>query len=173
MSIPLPRLALMIEVKDDKIFNKLDEQLAQVPSITKTDEPNLKMRTSTYPLLPDYELRGTVARWDKFIVIASDDGLLRDMIAAQKGGAGFKASPLYAKLSSGLPAEGNGFSVATKAFTELVVNYQRQSMEKKGDVLPAQLVWFQKLMLSQTPKDAYSVSAHVENGWLTVSKSAE
>ena len=173
MVIPAPRLALLIEVKDDKLFNKVDQTLAQMPSIIKTDEPNLKMRTMAYPVMPDFELRGTVARWDKFLVLASDDHLLRDMIATQKGGAGFKASPLYAKLSSGMPAEGNGFNLTTKAFLELVRNYQKQAMAKQGDAMPAQLAWLQKMMLSQTPKDTYSVSAHVENGWLTVSKNAQ
>lgn len=172
MSIPLPRLALLIEVKDDKLFDKLDGTLAQIPSIIKADEPGLKMRTMAYPLMPDYELRGSVARWDKYLVIASDDYLIRDMMAAQKGGPGFKASPLYAKLSPGLPTEGNSFTVQTRQVTELILAYQRQTMAAQKGLLPAQYEWLQKMLYSQTPKDQISVSGHVENGWLAVGKAA-
>ena len=174
MTVPLPRLALLIEVKDEKVFNRVDQLLAAVPSIIKTDEPGLKLRTSTYPVSPDYELRPSVARWDKYLVFTSDDHLLRDMIAVQKGGAGFKASPLYAKLSPGLPGEGNGFTLQTKAFAELVINYQKQTMAaRKGTGANlAQLEWFQKFWLSRSLKDQFAVTGHVENGWLTVSKAS-
>ena len=172
MSIPLPRLALLIEVKDDKLFDKVDQTLGVVPSIIKTDEPGLKTRTFAYPLMPDYELRATVARWDKYLVLATDDHLVRDMTAAQKGGAGFKASPLFAKLSPGLPGEGNGFTLQTRAFTQLVLDYQRQAVAAQKGATPAQYEWLQKLMLSQGAADQFSVSGHVENGWLKVSKVA-
>lgn len=172
MSIPLPRLALLIEVKDDKLFDKVDQTLGGLPSIIKTDEPGLKLRTMAYPLMPDYELRASLARWDKYLVIATDDHLVRDMMAAQKGGPGFKASPLYAKLSPGLPTEGNGFMLQTRAFTQLVIDYQRQALAAQKGATPAQLEWFQKLMLAQGPQDQFSVSGHVENGWLRVSKVA-
>ena len=172
MSIPLPRLALLIEVKDDKLFDKADQTLGGLPSIIKTDEPGLKMRTMPYPAMPGYELRASLARWDKYLVIATDDHLIRDMMAAQKGGPGFKASPLYAKLSPGLPTEGNGFTVQTRAFTQLVIDYQRQAMASQKGATPAQLEWFQKLMLAQGAQDQFSVSGHVENGWLRVGKVA-
>ena len=124
-----------------------------------------------YPVMPDFELRPTVARFDKFLVIASDDGLVRDMIAVQKGGAGFKSSPAYTRLSSGLPAQGNGFSVMTQAFMKVVHDFQKQAMaSQKGGASPAQNEMLAKLLLSDTTADSYSVSAHVENGWLSVGK---
>ncbi len=149
MKIPAPRLALLIEVKDDKLFNKVDEQLAQRPGIVKTDEPGLKMRTSSYPLLPDFELRATVARWDKFLVIASDDKLVRDMIAVQKGGAGFKASPAFAKDSAGLPSQGNGFSLTTHLLMETVRNVQKQMLASQKGASSAQTEWLTKYFLSR------------------------
>ena len=172
MTIPLPRLALLVEVKDDKLFDKADQSLGAIPSIIKTDEPGLKMRTFSYPLTPDYELRATVARWDKYLVIATDDHLVRDMVTAQRGSAGFKASSLFAKLSPGLPGEGNGFTLQTRAFTQLVLDYQRQAMAAQKGTTPAQYEWLQKLMLSQGAADQFSVSGHVENGWLKVGKVA-
>ena len=148
VKIPAAKLALLIEVKDDKFFNKIDGLLAAVPGIVKTDEPGLKMRTSSYPLMPGFELRPTVARWDKFLVIASDDGLIRDMIAVQKGGAGFKASPAFAKLSSGLPAQGNGFNLTTHAFLDTIRNVQKQALASAPGASTAQNEWLSSLLLS-------------------------
>ncbi len=170
MKIPAPRLALLIEVKDNKYFDKLDALLAGAPQVIKTDEPGLKMRTMPYPAMPDFELRPTLARWDKFLIVASDDHLVRDMIAVQKGGAGFKASPAFAKLSSGLPTQGNGFSLMTQGLMELVRNFQKQMLSSQKGASAAQTEWMMKLLQSDVTGDSYSVSAHVENGWLAVSK---
>ncbi len=174
MKIPAPRLALLIEVKDDKYFNKIDELLGSLPpmiSISKVDEPGLKMRTTSYPL-GDFEVRPTVARWDKFLLIASDDHLIRDMIAVQKGGAGFKASPAFAKDSAGLPTQGNGFSLTTQALMQALRDYQKQTLAslKGTGTSPMQTEWLSKFLLSDTSGDSYGVSAHVENGWLAVGK---
>ena len=170
VKVPSGRLALLIEVKDDKFFNKIDGLLAMLPGIVKTDEPGLKMRTMSYPVSAQFEARPTVARWDKFLVLASDDHLLRDMIAVQKGGAGFKASPAFAKDSAGLPGQGNGFSLVTHTLMENIRRVQKQTLANQGGPSTAQNEWLMKLMLSEAAGDSYTVSGHVENGWLTVNK---
>ncbi len=170
MKVPSGRLALLIEVKDDKFFNKIDALVGQMPGIIKTDEPGLKMRTTSYPVAPGFDLRPTVARWDKFLVIASDDRLLRDMIAAQKGSAGFKASPAFAKVSAGLPSQGNGFNLTTHTLMENVRNVQKQVLANRQGPSDPQTEWLMKLLFSDAPGDSYTVSGHVENGWLTVNK---
>ena len=104
------------------------------------------MRTRS---LPDFELRATVARWDKFLVIATDDKLVRDMIAVQKGGAGFKASPAFAKDSAGLPGQGNGFNLTTHtAHGERSATLQKQMLAraKRPASSNAQTEWMTKLM---------------------------
>ena len=58
-----------------------------------------------------------------------------------------------------------------------MLNYQKQSLTaRKGAAAGAnmaQLEWVQKLMMSRSVRDQLSVSGHVENGWLTVSKAAD
>ncbi len=169
MKVPAARLALLIEVKDDKFFNKIDALVGGMPGIIKVDEPGLKMRTMSYPAIPGFELRPTVARWDKFLVVASDDGLLRAMIAAQKGG-GYKASPAFAKVSAGLPVQGNGFTLTTHSLMETVRDVQKQVMANQSGPSTAQNEWLMKYLFSDVPGDSYTVSGHVENGWLTVNK---
>ena len=151
MKVPSGRVALLIEVKDDRLFNKIDGLLGMLPGITKTDEPGLKLRTMSYPVTPQFEARPTVARWDKFLVLASDDRLLRDMIAVQKGGAGFKASPAFAKVSAGLPSQGNSFTLMTRTLMENVRNLQKQALTNQPGASGAQSEWLVKLLYSDVP----------------------
>ena len=170
LKVPSGRLALLIEVKDDKFFNKLDGMLGMMPGIVKTDEPGLKMRTMSYPVTKDFEARPTLARWDKFLVLASDDHLVRDMIAVQKGGAGFKASPAFAKVSAGLPTQGNSFTLTTHTLMENLRNVQKQAITSQNGGSAAQNEWIANFLFAGAAADSYTVSGHVENGWLTVNK---
>ena len=170
LKVPSGRLALLIEVKDDKFFNKLDALLGFIPGVVKTDEPGLKMRTMSYPVAANFEARPTLARWDKFLVIASDDHLVRDMVAVHKGGAGFKASPAFAKVSAGLPTQGNSFTLVTRTLMENLRNVQKQALASQSGGPSAQNEWLAKFLLSDAVADSYTVSGHVENGWLTVNK---
>ena len=171
-SIPLPRLALIVAMNDDRIFQRLDQTLGMIPNLVKVDEPGLKMRTMAYPATPDFTVRVTVAMWDKFLVIASDDGLLRDLIAAQKSGQGFKTTPEFTRLSAGLPTQGNGFSVVTRRFGETLKQVQSDLMNRDATP-PEQRAFMEKLSSLQNVSESYSVSAHVDNGWLNVSKGSQ
>ena len=173
MTLPLPRLALIVRMNDDKIFARVDQVLGAIPMITKVDEDGLRMRTMPYPAAPNFTVRATVAQWDKFLVIASDDSLVRDMVAAQKSGHGLKATPEFAKLSAGMPTEGNGFTVLTREFGETVKTVQGELMKENNGAQDAQMAWVQKYYAGQNVGSTYSVSAHVDDGWLSVSKGAK
>ena len=172
MTLPLPRLALLLPTNDDKIFARVDQTLGMIPTVTKVDEPGLRMRTMAFPALPDFTVRPTVAQWDKFLVIASDDGLIRDLIAAQKSGQGFKAGPEFAKLAAGMPMEGNGFTVLTRQFGEMVKRVQSEMLKQQAASAPDQMALMEKLYAAQSIGSTYTVSAHVEDGWLSVSQGA-
>ena len=171
-TLPLPRLALLLPMNDDKIFARLDQTLGMLPTITKVNEPGLRMRTMAFPLLPDFTVRPTVAQWGKVLVIASDDGLIRDVIAAQKSDAGFKAGPEFAKLSAGMPTEGNGFTVLTQRFGDTIKRVQTEMVKQQAGSAPDQAALLEKLYAGQNTGSNYTVSAHVEDGWLSVSKGA-
>ena len=170
VTVPFPRAALFLRMTDDRIFQRLDQVLAMLPNLTKVDEPNLRLRTMVFPAAPDFTVRATLAQWDKFLVLTSDDGLIRDMIAAQKSGQGFKATPEFAKLSAGMPTQGNGFSVSTQRFSETYQTLQKEMMNKNGGVPPEQKALFDKLSALQNVGNSYSVRSHVDNGWLSVGK---
>jgi hypothetical protein len=169
-TIPFPRLAVLIEVKDDRIFDRIGQTLAMFPAILKTGETGLRMFTMEYPVTPQFSVRATVARWDKYLILASDDQLVRDISAAQKSGQGFKTSPAFAKLSAGLPAEGNSFSVMTQTFVDAIKQFQSAAIKGQPGAAPGQAKFMQKLFSYQATGPTYGVSQHIADGWLFVNK---
>lgn len=175
VTIQTPRLALLVEVKDDLIFNRLEQVIGgMVPKLVKVDEPGLRMRTMAMPATPDYTARLTVAQWDKLFIIASDDQLIREMIATKKSGGGLKSSPAFAGLAAGMPTEGNGFSVVMPSFGDTIRRVQLEMMNNQPGSSPQQTQLMQKLLSGGGATSvAYTVSSHVDNGWLTISKGSQ
>jgi hypothetical protein len=168
-TIPLPKLAILIEMKNDRLYQRVEQLTGMFPNIQRTDEPGLHMLSTAFPLTPQFTVHPTVAQWGNFLVVASDDQLVRDIMAAQKSGQGFKASPAFAKLAAGLPAEGNGFGLATETFVQTMRDVQAGMLANQASHNPGQADFMQKLFAAQK-MGAYGVWAHVEDGWLQVTK---
>jgi len=168
--VPMPRAALVIEVKDDRLFQLIDKSVAPMPTLIRVDEPGLTMRTMVMPIMPPTELRATAAKWGNYLILATDDALVRDMIGAQSGGKGFKSTPEFAKLSAGLPKDGNGFQVVTQRFADTWARYQGDIMKGQPGMTPDQLAILQKFWGDNKVGASYSVTGHVDNGWLAVGK---
>lgn len=169
-SIPTPRLALIFQVKNDRIFQLIDKAVGPLPNLIRVDEPNLRMRTMAMPALPQMEVRGTAAQWGEYLVLATDDKLVRDLVAAQADGKGFKSTPEFATLSKGLPEAGNGFQIVTRRFADTWNRYQGEFMKHQPGMTPDQVAMLQKVWGDKKAGASYSVTGHVENGWLAVSK---
>jgi hypothetical protein len=168
-TIPAPRLALLVAVKNDLIFKQVDKMLGSNPGVIKVNEADLRMLTMPVPMIPALNLRPSVAQWNGFLVIASDDQLIRDMIAVQKGAPGYKSTPEYVALSAGLPQQGNRFGVTTQRFADTL--HKVQSQMQSTSAAPAQAAaiqhWFSTI---QKVAYGYGVGSHLPNGWLTVSQ---
>lgn len=170
VSIPEPRAALLVQVKDDRIFNRIDQIIGPSRGLVKVDEAGLRLRILPSPVPPPFELRPTVAQWGGWLILATDDKLVRDLIAAKATGKGFKSSAAFAKLAAGMPAEGNGFQLATAAFGETLARVQQEMVKGQPGTTPEQLAMMEKLLGSQKAGATYAVSAHLPNGWFVVSK---
>lgn len=169
--IPMPRLALLLETRDNRIFQRVDAVVGGFPGVVKADEPALHMRTMAFPATPKFTVRPTVAQTDKYLIIATDDSLVRDLLAAKTGG--FKSTPGFAKMSAGLPAEGNGFSLVTQSLVDTWKQVRAQMVNAQSKGSPSDDAIMQKLMDSQGIFTTYGVSSHLDNGWLTVSRGGQ
>ena len=170
ISIPAFRIALVVQVKNDRIFNQVDKLMGANPGIIRVDEGDLKMRTMQIPPMPPLTLRPTVAQWNGNLVIASDDSLLRDMIAAQKDGKGLKADSDFAKFAAGLPEEGNGFQIVAARFAD-AWNQLLNEAVKAQPGMPAEMATvMNKVMAFYKVAPSLRIWSHVDNGWLLVDK---
>ncbi len=174
-TMPAPRLAFFIAVKNDLVFKQVDKMLTGNPGVVKVEEPGLSMRTMPIPyVMPTLNLRPSIAMWNGYLVIASDDTIIRNAIAAQKGGPSFKSTPEYAAFSAGLPDQGNSFSVITQRFADTFQKFRNQFYANQPGVNPAQSALMQKIMShSQSPGRLMAVGSVLPNGWLSVSQGAQ
>ena len=169
LTIPFPRLALLFAVKNDLIFKTVDKMFAGTPGFATFVDPDVQMRLVQVPLANGVNLRPTLAQWNGFLVFATDDNLIRAMIAAQKGGPGFKTTAEYATLSAGLPEQGNSFVIATQHFADTVRKIETQvgASQPGGGARTALMERFEKT------GHFMSVGAVLPNGWLSISQGSQ
>ncbi|HEX4084794.1 MAG TPA: hypothetical protein VHY22_07785 [Chthoniobacteraceae bacterium] len=171
LDIPVPRLAIFIAVKNDIIFKQVDKMAGSNPGVIKVDQPDLHMRTMSLPMVPGLNLRPTIAQWNGYLVLASDDQLINQMIAVQKGGPGVKTAPDFVSISANLPAEGNSFAYTSPLFVETVHKIQGQMVANQPNISSTQAQaiqnWFSKY---QPMFCGYGVGSILPDGSLTISQ---
>lgn len=174
LSLPRPALALLLPAKDDRIFQQLDKLMAANPGTTRADAPGLLLRTmQEMPITPQIKLKPTLALWGGFLIVASDEQLIRDIIATRTGGHGLASTPEFAALSADLPTQGNGFQVTTRAFADTISRVQAEAMKDQGGIPAQQQALMNKLFLQNAGTATYAISTHLENGWLIASNTVE
>ena len=106
--LPEPALALMIKVKDDTIFSRLDPLISRNPQVIKTDKGELKMRTLSMRMpLP---VRPTLADAGNYLFLASNDKIVEELLAVKSGKRqSLKATDEFKRLSQGILLQGNRF----------------------------------------------------------------
>jgi len=170
LQIPEPGLMIVAKVKDDTLFNRLDEALQKSggQQVIRVDQPNLKMRTLPVPLPVPIELRPTVATSDGYLFIASSDALVQEALAV-KGGQkqGLKSTAEFKHLAADVPREGNGFSFVGQRLGATIIQIENQALQQGGKNSEAASAWLKSVLQAQKPGVGYSVSANSDEGWLT------
>jgi hypothetical protein len=164
VDVPEPGIMLVIKVKDDTIFNRVDEVLKDNKQVIKSDKDGVKMRTMPVPI---FSLRPTVARSGDYLFIASSDALIQEALDV-KGGKkpGLKTVDEFKRLAKGMPEQGNQFTFVSQRFTKTVQDVQTQIMSGQANVPAGQADLMKKLMSLNEPAYSYSVSANTDEGWV-------
>jgi hypothetical protein len=159
---------LVARVKDDTIFNRLDEALKQSgQQIFKTDEPNLKMRTLPVPLPLPVQLGLTLATSEGYLFIASNDALVRQALAVKAGQkSGLKTTEEFKRLAKDIPQQGNNFTFVSQRFSQTMNRIQRQALKLAPAGGAEQAKWLQSILSGGEPAFYYSVGANTPEGWL-------
>jgi hypothetical protein len=169
LEIPNPALCLMFKVKSDLIFDRVDQILNGSPIVkpllNKADEPDLKMLTVTLPIPLPVEVRPSLARVGDYLLLASSDTLVRQILAVKSGKTnGYKSTAEFKRLSQDVPNDGNNFSLTTSAIGALAGQIQEKAMaSQKMD--PEALKTFQQLFQRGANAGAYSVGVNGPDGW--------
>jgi len=174
LTIPEPGLLLVLEVNDDTIFNRIDEELKANPQVIRVDESGLKMRTMPVPLPFIGTLRPTTASSGGYLFIATSDELVKTALAVQSGKTpGLKSTDEFKHLSENLPTQGNNFTFMSERFGRVLFQIQQQAMAGQAKQSgAAQAKWMQSLLHSQSAF-AYSVGINTPQGCLTVGNSSQ
>ena len=166
LEIPSPAVAIVAKVNSNVIFDRVDALCKGNPLVVRVDRPDLKMRTMTIPLALPVELRPSIARSGDYLLLASSDALIQDILAVKAGKAkGFKSTPEFARLSQGIPEQGNNFALVADRFVKAMMQVQQQTLTNKGTMTPAQVDAMQHAFNCATNFGNYSVGVNGAEGW--------
>ena len=170
LEVPEPGLMIVAKVKDDTLFNRLDELLKKMnPQIVAVDKPNLKIRTMPVPLPLPIQLRPTVATADGYLFIATTDAMIQEVLAVKSGQKpGLKSTDEFKRLAKDVSEQGNQFTFMSQRFGRTFIQIQRQALEMNAKAQPALGQWAQSLLRPESATFSYCVSANTDEGWLTV-----
>jgi hypothetical protein len=166
LEIPSPGLCLVFKVNSNLIFDRVDAIANGNPLVTKVEEPDLKMRTLNIPLPIPVEVRPSLARVGDYMLLASSDNLVREIVAVKSGQKkGYKSTDEFKRLSQGVPSEGNNFSLATGAFAGTMAQISQKSMAGQN-LDPQALKMYEQLLQKSTNAGSFSVGANGPEGWV-------
>ena len=171
LQIPEPALLLVAKVKDDTLFNRIEQALHQNAGqqIVKVDKPGLKMRTWPLPLPLPIQLRPTVAAADGYLFIATTDALIQEVLAVKAGQhAGLKSTQEFQRLAKDVPVQGNSFSFVSQRFGQIMAKVQDQAMQMRPNATDSSTAWLKSFIGSGKPNASYIVAANTAEGWLAV-----
>ena len=167
LTIPEPGLAIFIQVQDDVLINRIDQALAAIPLVTKTDEPELKFRSVALPM-PMPFLRPTVA-WKKgLLILGSSDQLIREMFDVKAGKKpGLAATPTFKKYMTGLPTNGSSFAYMSPAVQKALHEVQLSSFKQDSRTDPAIQKLIETITNLSQPGTVCSVTEETPEGWIS------
>jgi len=169
LEIPEPALMLVAKVKDDTIFNRVDEALkSSGQSVFRTDEADLKMRTVALPLPLPIQLGPTIATSHGYLFIGSSDLIVKEALAVKSGKVpGLKSTPEFQHLAKGVPQEGNNFVFLSERFGNAIREIQSQALAiaHTSDSQKELLSMFR----SEHAPFLFSVGGNTDEGWLGIS----
>jgi len=171
LTLPEPGLAILIQVQDDVLINRLDQQLSALPMVTKSVEGDLQIRSVSMPL-PMPFLRPVVA-WKKgLLILTSSDLLLHEMLDVKAGKKpGLAAEAGFKKLMTGLPPSGCKFGYVSPSFQKTINNVQLQTTMQKGNAAtdPATQKFLQYVQSCTQVGAACGVVEETPEGWIGTS----
>ncbi len=164
IELPGIAIALLLEVRDDTLFEFVEAKLGAKPGLQRIDTASLRARVIPAPLPPP--VQPTIARFDDYFVLSSSLELVRTLA---QGKGGLRETQAFQKLAANLPKTGTGFSYVGPAFGQTIAEIMQTvtMAPKRGPAAMAGAM--QKLFAGMTSQTACGVSLATPDGLLTLS----
>jgi hypothetical protein len=165
-----PAAAILWKVRDEKLFNMLEalEELTQ--DVEKVDEPDLKLRIANMTGSVPY-FHPTLARFADYLVIASNDKLVRALKDTKSGKvSGLKTRADFATISKGLPDHGSALQYVSKQFQSAYYALQEKQLASSnpGDLSPVSAAGLKSLATFMRDYEGYSVLSRTDSGLISI-----
>jgi hypothetical protein len=169
LEIPEPRLALVVKVKDNVLFDHLDKLLQENPQVTRVEEEGLRMRTMPVPVPLPIPLRPTIARAGDYFYFGSTDTVIREMLAVRgRKQPGLKSTDEFKRMASGVQEQGNSLVFVSPRFNRAISELQAAALSAADAAGAGKATVLQGLFAQSPDAFMYNVSANTADGWLTV-----
>jgi hypothetical protein len=171
--LPEPAAALVWKVRNDKLFDRLDALFSMNPKVSKTDDPNLRLRVMEGVEELPY-LTPTLARFGDYLIVSSSEKLVRGMMDAESGKTnGIRSSADFQTLSAGLPEKGNNVAYVAKSLQKTLGELQMKFSQLRESANPFQEGMSAKFSGLMTNAATYTVGGITEDGWFTTGKTTK
>jgi hypothetical protein len=173
LTIPDPGLAIFFKVKNDAIYNRADQITSNNILFTKGTQNGVKtIGLSFASLLKEFDvpvpfsISPTLAHSGEYLILTSSDKMLDEIIAVQTGKkGGFKSTAEFKKLSQGIPAEGNNFTLVSEKFGKTFGQAMQGVASAQGGAMGAQSKTLQDMIASNAVNFSSSVGVNGAEGW--------
>ncbi|MCP5047604.1 MAG: hypothetical protein GY940_10555 [bacterium] len=128
LEIPDPALAIIIPVTDDYLFNLLKSKMPFAKMVEKDNTKRLQIPMQPMPIT----LEPVIVYTEGYLMIASNNKIVDDILAAKKNGDGLTTTEEFKTLSAHMPAKGNGFRFTGSKFSETLM----ESWKKIATMVP-------------------------------------
>jgi hypothetical protein len=165
-----PAAAILWKVRDEKLFTMLEALAMLSQDVQKVDEDGLKLRVINIANSVPY-FHPTLARFGDYMVIASNDKLVRALRDTKLGKApGLKARADFAAISKGLPNRGSSLQYISKQFQSVYYTLQEKQLASSNpsELSPVSTAGLKALAAFMRDYESYSVLTRTETGLISV-----
>ena len=171
VEIPEPAGAIFWTVQDDRLFDRLDEMFATNPTTQKEDRPDLRIRVIPGAAPVEY-IRPTLAKMKNYLIIASNDKLVRNFAESLAGNAPTISTVAeFKELAKDVGDSGNMAQYISKRFQQTYYEALWKYMLATGSTNDAGVLEWEKTLYDLL-KDwaAYGVAVREPDGLYFVRK---
>ncbi|MDP6450739.1 MAG: hypothetical protein QF773_07980, partial [Lentisphaeria bacterium] len=132
--IPEPAMFAVLTVKDDTLFNMIEESFAGADMGLETrNNGDLRMRVIEKKMPVPFPLQPAFARSGDYLFLASTPKVIERALAVKGGAPGLKNTDTFKKLAVDIPETGNQFHYISPDLSPVIEDLYRRMAEEAGE----------------------------------------